>query len=248
MHIGICDDDKSVIELVHSLCEKYFAEGVEEHSYIKFTSGEDVLKYLQNKDNVRIDLLFLDIEMNGISGIELKNLVIKQDMVWRIAFVSNHLESTFDAYGTKTIGFIPKPPSYENIKKMLNITMEEFKENVTIAIKGYNGEVIEVKWDDVIYLKADGSYTEIYTYKSILNNEKYILCTKKLGVLENDLKNLSIIRVHKSYLVNIENVLDIGKYVVLRGITENIPVGRSYKDTAKRKFYAYGKNRIRKRL
>ena len=174
MYIGICDDQNEVRDLIFKLCEKYFESHNEEHFYLEFVSGEEVIQYCENKDNCRIDLLLLDIEMDGISGIELKDMVIKQNMILRIAFVSSHTEDIFDAYGTKTIGFIPKPPIYNNIKKVLDITLDELRENVVIIIKGYKGDIIEIKLDDILYLKADGSCTEIYTYNSILNlNKQY---------------------------------------------------------------------------
>ncbi len=247
MHIGICDDHAEVRNLILQLCEKYFKDSDKEHFYLEFSSGEEVLKYCENKDNFRIDLLLLDIEMDGISGIELKDKAIKQDLILRIAFVSSHTEDIFDAYGTKTIGFIPKPPVYNNIKKVLDITIDELRENVVITISGYKGDIIEIKLDDILYLKADGSCTEIYTYNSILN-DTYILSTKKLGEIENELSEFSIIRVHKSYLVNIANVLEINSQVILRDNLVQIPIGRRYKENTKRKFYQFGKNRIRKRL
>lgn len=248
MNIGICDDNDEVRQSIFDLCKEISKEENEIHSCIVFKCGEEVLNYCKQKDSLKIDILFLDIEMPGIDGIELKNLLTKQDLVWRIAFVSSHLESTFDAFGTKTIGFVPKPPTYDKIKKMIYITQDELNENVTFLCSGYNGEVIEVEIDDIAYLQADGSYTMIHTYSSLYGNHNYILSAKKLGVLEKEMRELPIIRVHKSYLVNIGNVLDISNYVILRDINEKIPVGRMYKESAKLKFYNYGKNRIRKRL
>ena len=247
MYIGICDDQEEVRKLILNLCEKYFKDYNKEHFFLEFSSGEEVIKYCENRNNFRIDLLLLDIEMDGISGIELKDMAIKQDMILRIAFVSSHIEDIFDAYGTKTIGFIPKPPIYKNIKKVLDITIDELRENVMVTLKGYKGDIIEIKLDDILYLKADGSCTEIYTYKSILN-DAYILSTKKLGEIENELSEFSIIRAHKSYLVNIANVLEINSQVILSDNIARIPIVRRYKENAKRKFYEYGKNRIRKRL
>lgn len=246
--IGICDDVKEERQKVYDLCESFFARTVIEHKYVIFSSGEEVLTYCDNGENLRVDLLFLDVEMNGISGIELKDAVMKQSKVWRIAFVSNHAESIFDAYGIKTIGFVSKPPVPEKIEKMISITLDEMKEDVIVTINGYKSGIIEIRLEDILYFKADGSYTEIYTYKSIKKSQKYILSTKKIGEIEAELKEYPIIRVHKSYMVNIENVTDIDIFVSLRDIAERIPVGRAYKEAVKCSYYKYGKNRIKKRL
>lgn len=248
MIIGICDDRREEREQLFSLCDRYAKDTKEACECVMFSSGEEVLAYCENSENPGIDLLFLDIEMNGMSGIELKEAVVKENKIWRIVFVTSHLESALDAYGIKTIGFVPKPPAYDQIEKKLQIVADELKENVTLTIKGYKGDVLRVKLEDVAYLKAAGSYTEIYTYSGCPENGNYVLSTKKLGEIEKNLQGLPIVRVHKSYLVNMEHVLEVGASVKLRDMEEDIPIGRSYKEAVKCRFYEYGRDKIRRRL
>ena len=113
MRIGICDDEKFARQEVRKLCELYFDENKIEHDYIEFESGEEVLDYSVKQDNPLIDLLFLDVEMEGVDGIRLKEQLLRQSMIERIVFVTSHKDKVFDAFGQKTIGFIPKPPAYD---------------------------------------------------------------------------------------------------------------------------------------
>lgn len=248
MVIGICDDRREEREYLQALCEAYADNKKEICEYVLFSSGKEVLEYCMDSENSVIDLLFLDIEMSGMSGLELRAAVAKEEKIWRIAFVTSHMESVLDAYGIKTIGFVPKPPTYEQVEKSIQIVAEELKENVTIEIVRDKDDVLQIELNDIVYLKAAGSYTEIYTYDALQKNESYILSAKKLGDIEKKLSGLSIVRVHKSYLVNLEHVLDAEKSVKLRDIEDELPVGRSYKETVKTRVREYAKGKIRRRL
>lgn len=248
MVIGICDDRREEREYLQALCEAYADNKKEICEYVLFSSGKEVLEYCMDSENSVIDLLFLDIEMSGMSGLELRAAVAKEEKIWRIAFVTSHMESVLDAYGIKTIGFVPKPPTYELVEKSIQIVAEELKENVTIEIVRDKDDVLQIELNDIVYLKAAGSYTEIYTYDALQKNESYILSAKKLGDIEKKLSGLSIVRVHKSYLVNLEHVLDAEKSVKLRDIEDELPVGRSYKETVKTRVREYAKGKIRRRL
>lgn len=248
MVIGICDDRREEREYLQALCEAYADNKKEICEYMLFSSGKEVLEYCMDSENSVIDLLFLDIEMSGMSGLELRAAVAKEEKIWRIAFVTSHMESVLDAYGIKTIGFVPKPPTYEQVEKNIQIVAEELKENVTIEIVRDKDDVLQIELNDIVYLKAAGSYTEVYTYDALQKNESYILSAKKLGDIEKKLSGLSIVRVHKSYLVNLEHVLDAEKSVKLRDIEDELPVGRSYKETVKTRVREYAKGKIRRRL
>lgn len=246
--IGICDDEKQECQKVYELCEEYFRQHMIEHKYTFFSSGEEVLQYCSNTDNERIDLLFLDVEMSGISGIELKDIIIKQRKIWRISFVTNHLESIYGAFSKKTIGFIPKPPVGEKVKKAIQIVLEELEEECIVTFKGYSGEDVNIKLEDIAYFKAHESYTEIITYASVNGDSNSGIVSKKLGDIEKELREYAVVRVHKSYLVNLANVNEIGKNVIIKDLQEEIPVGRVYKENAKKIYFEYRKDKIKKRL
>jgi two-component system response regulator LytT len=186
--------------------------------------------------------------MPGISGIDLKKEVLRQDKIARIVFVTNHNESIYNTFSKKTIGFIPKSPSQEKIKKMLIITLDEIEENIAIKIKDYDGKLTEIYMEDIVFLKASGSYTEIITKTSEEGLGEFILSTKKIGELEKEMWIYPIIRVHKSYMVNLASVIKFGEKILLQNLSMEIPVGRRYKEKAKTKYLQYVKNRIKKRL
>lgn len=247
MRIGICDDDKKDRDSIYEYCERFFLENKIEHTYEFFSTGEEILKYCE-EEKERIDLLFLDVEMKGISGIEVKDRVVHEKQVWRIVFVSSHLESIFDSFGIKTIGFIEKPGRQEEIEKWIRVVMEDIKENIEIQINdSVSNECIIIKLENIIYFKADGNYTQLFL-SNYDDDKKYRLLSKKIGELEEELKKYPILRVHKSYMVNLMNVTDVGQGVTLLGTEEKIPIGRAFKEVVYKRYSDYAQDKVRLRL
>lgn len=248
MRIGICDDEKYARQEVQKLCELFFDENCIEHNYIEFESGEEVLTYSTKQDSSPIDLLFLDVEMEGVDGIRLKEQLLRQRTIERIVFVTSHKDRVFDAFGQKTIGFISKPPTYERVGKMLTIAREEKHENVELEFAGYKGERYRIRLEDVVYFKAAGSYTEIYSYALDGNESECFVISKKIGEVEQSMKAYEVLRVHKSFLVNLANVSSVADKIKVRNMEEKIPIGRKYKEQVKTTYASYISDKVRKRI
>lgn len=248
MRIGICDDEKYARQEVRKLCELYFSENKIEHNYIEFESGEDVLSYSIEQDSEPIDLLFLDVEMKELDGIRLKEQLLRQRLIERIVFVTSHKDKVFDAFGQKTIGFIPKPPMYERIKKVLTVVREEMRENLEVVFDGYNGKQQSVRLEEIAYFKAAGSYTEIHSYASDGTGAECFVISKKIGEVERTMSAYSVLRVHKSFLINLANTVSIGEVVAVRNVEEKIPIGRKYKEQVRAAYAAYISDKVRKRI
>ena len=248
IRIGICDDCKADSLLIQQWCESFFKNYKVEYEYVIFYSGEEVLDYCRDNrgKEKRIDLLFLDIEMGEISGIELKNKILKENNIWRIVFASSHLESMHLAFGLKTMGFAIKPVKEEEIHKWIKIVVEDKQEEVLVEIPKCS--LVNEKYvllEDIAYVKANGNYSEIYRYDK-KDGPTLVVC--KLKELEKEWENIPIVRVHKSYMINLMNVIDISGKVVLREMDEVITIGRLYSDFVDKKYNEYVKRMVRRRI
>ncbi len=248
MRIGICDDEHFARQEVRKLCGLYFSEQKEDYNYIEFESGEEVLSYCMQQENEPVELLFLDVEMEGLDGIQLKEQLLRQRVIERIVFVTSHKDKVFDAFGQKTIGFITKPPTYERVEKMLTIVREEKQENVELAFDGYRGEKHSIRLEEIAYFKAAGSYTEIYSYASGSDTTECFVISKKIGEVELEMRDYCVLRVHKSFLINLANVKNVGEVLTVRNLDEKIPIGRKYKEQVKRVYASYVSDKVRKRI
>lgn len=248
MVIGICDDLDRDREQIYDFCEAFFARCDMEHQYRMFSSGEEVLEYCKQKDQQRVDLLFLDIELGEIDGIQVKDRILRKDKVWRIVFVSGNQDKVFLSFGLKTLGFLVKPVVREDICKWVQVVLEELKEDVMIAIAdSKTAEERYVRLEDIEYFAAEGNYTKIVLHTEEDSQEQYILVTKKIGELEQEYSNFPILRVHKSYMVNLENVMDIKGEITIRDSADRIPIGRTFKDSVRKKYLEFGREKVRGR-
>lgn len=245
--IGICDDEDIYRKELFDICYKYFEDKDMDYTCTLFTDGEEVVDFC-NSDEDGIDLLFLDVEMNRIDGMTLKDMVLRNEKIQKICFVSSHLEVVLDAFSIKTMGFVEKPISQERIFRVLAASIEEIHNNYHLEFDDLNGNNVAVELDDIIYMKAKGSYTYIYEKGSREGESKEYIIVKKLGDIEKMFSDASIVRVHKSYLVNLEYVKKFGSQIELRQIDEVLPVGRVYAKKAKEKYYDFGKKKVLNRI
>lgn len=241
--IGICDDDITVHTTIEKYCDSFFDNKMS-IQYVSFFDGKDIIDYSKDTNNC-IHLLFLDIEMEKVDGLEVMNALMNNSGIWRIAFVSSHTEDILETFSIKTIGFIPKPIEEARITKVLNSVIDEYQENKELeVVVGNRTELI--KSEDIVYLKADGSYTEIYTYAK--GEVVRYTMAKKLGVIEKELNDNIFLRAHKSFIVNAEFVTGNKNEITLANIQCPIPIGRKYKNEFSNSLKKYKLMRIGRRI
>lgn len=179
--------------------------------------------------------------MDGLSGIKLKERVLKLDKIWRIAFVSSHDEKMIDSFGIKTIDFIRKPAGYMDVKAVLEKVLIEKCENIGISYLSETGQNIIIYAEDIRYIEAQGKYAYIYT-----NGQNFVGIN--ISEIEKRLEDSSVIRVHKSYMVNLEYATLRNGKLSIRDMDIEIPIGRSYKENVKRLYHEYGERMARRRM
>lgn len=241
--IGICDDEAFHREHIKEFCEQYFGEYPQEHEYVEFTSAEEVLVYGEAAENSgsKLHLLFLDVEMGELDGIELLRKVEDADWIWRIVFVTSHEEVMQDAFGIKTLGFARKPVEYRQIEKWISTAVRENKENVMLEYT-FGTQQGYIALEDIYYLQAQGNYTCLHTKEqTILLNENMKQWQKKMG-------EMSMVRIHKSHLINMLHVKkwEASKVTLESGV--ELSVGRQYAKEAKNIYYAFVKKQAMNRI
>lgn len=220
MRIGICDDEPIQVEAIKFACDEYFANSSLIYEYKIFSSGEELLKY----EGELIHLLFLDIEMDRIDGISVMKKLEKYNniCIWRIVFVSSHEEAVWSSFGIKTLGFERKPISSERLSRYIRIALRECENNQTIVFDKFETSSY-IKLESLLYLEAEGNYVRVFT------DDSDFLVSGNLKKWGMKLNNTTMIRVHKSFLVNMQNIKRIDERIELYGCNLKIPIGRKYK-------------------
>lgn len=165
------------------------------------------------------ELVLLDIEMPGHSGLELLDFFDEKDVNFSIIFATAYNEYALKAFKLSAIDYLLKPISpdelvnainrlelktYHHIKSLKdNIQQEKFGK---IAVPVGNNYVV-LKINDIVYIKGDGAYSEIF-----LKNAQKILVSRNLKSFEDLLNaDTNFFRVHKSYIANFDEILSFTK-------------------------------------
>lgn len=233
IYIGICDD-----ETIHQIknrdcCEQFFSGKNIDHSYIFFHSIFDVLSYSSH----HIFVLLLDIEMNdSINGVQLMHRLQHSRFVGSIIFISSHTNYVYDSFSPKTIGFCPKPVKIERLFPLLESSLHSHCSNHPVSFNSApEGKIYP---GDIIYIYSTGHYINVVTYSS--GNHLFVMDIKGA---ENILQNTNIIRIHKSYMVNMSCIKSVNStnITLFDSVIEirHLPVGRSYRDQVKALYTEY---------
>ena len=165
------------------------------------------------------DVVLLDIEMPGHSGLELIDFFDEKDVNFSIIFTTAYNEFAIQAFKLSALDYLLKPISpdelvraIERVQKQLNLQFKIFQENLRndqfqkIAVPSGN-TLILLQLNDILYIKGEGAYSEIF----MIDNTKHMVSRnlKKFeDILENDNRFL---RIHKSFIVNFDHVVSYNK-------------------------------------
>jgi len=212
------------------ILQKYIADCGTLELKATFSNALDALGFLKDE---QIDLIFLDIHLPKISGMEfLKTLQQPAHIILTTAFSEYALES----YQYQVIDYLVKPFSFQRFIQAVtksnglsakktnlpNSTKIEPNKAVFFIKSGY--DLIKVERDAILYLKADTDYTEIVTETKIhLSNERLKTWLAKLGS--------TFCQIHKSYIVNINYIEKISGNRLYLHNNSVLPIGRTYKES-----------------
>ena len=176
----------------------------------------------------QIDLLFLDIEMPGMTGLELiRNLGNKKPL---IIFTTAKTDYAVEAFELNVVDYLVKPvsparflQSVEKAKEALASDKQEVKmdEQAFVFVKD-NGVLKRVNVDDILYLEAMGDYVKVHT------PQKFHVLHSTLKSIEEKLPTTKFVRVHRSYITSINKIDSIQDGVILIG-KNSIPVADTYR-------------------
>lgn len=220
MRCIIVDDD----ELSRSILED-LVNDTEELELIK--SCEDAVEAFKLIKDEHIDLVFLDIEMPKMDGMEmLRNL----NPLPQIIFVTAHGEYAVESYEYNVTDFIQKPISAARFLKAIDKAVSRFEEkranitekDKTIFIKT-DSKLVQINTEDILYVEALGNYMRLYT-----SGGKYTILSTMKDIAAK-LSSDDFVRVHRSFIVRLDKIESIeDQFIIIQG--KQISIGKAYKD------------------
>lgn len=222
IRIAICDDEERIVEELSKRVKEQFSEA----EVVCFSEGEMLLEMMRE---VLFDIVLLDIDMPGISGLDAAEVMQTMERRPLIIFVTSHDELVYDSLQLHPFGFVRKSHMDDELAKVVEDAVSEIAQRDRRFIFHAAAGDVRLKLKNILYFEADGNYIKVMT-----TQEEYRF-RETMQALVNSLSGDGFVRVHKGFLVNQEAVKIINSDKLILIDDTEIPMGRSYQEDAKRK-------------
>lgn len=211
----IVEDLQPAADILRKFCNKCGLVDVKAH----FLTAEDALVHLAEHP---ADLIFLDVEMPGISGLEMMD---RLGEIPQVILTTSKTEYAYDAFQYNVTDYMRKPFTYtrflESIQKVKARKEEEATDISHMFIK-VDGKLVRLNSDDILYIESMGDYVRFTT-----QDRKYVT-HNTIKNIESRMDASRFMKVHRSYIVNLSQVEGLHEdELSIRG--ERIPVSKAHK-------------------
>ena len=222
MKIAVCDDNKECISILESHLKKM---NVSIPDCDIYQSGESLLSFCR-KHNKYYDVIFLDMEMKQLNGIETATHIREIDENVIIVFVTAHSEYMKESFKCQPFRFLLKPIDFDEFKATVEDILKKLSKRKKVFSFSENKTKVRLYCDDIIYCESHGHWIWIHT-----KDNSYKLL-KSMSELHEQLDKETLFRVHKSFIVNFRYLKIIRENnIELYHCDALIPISRSYKKT-----------------
>ncbi|WP_341876818.1 LytTR family DNA-binding domain-containing protein [Defluviitalea saccharophila] len=228
--IAICEDE---IFQQQQLEKMIFNMGLKESINLhKFESGEELIQAYEGGE--RYSIIFLDMRMNELDGIQTAEIIRKWDKTCLIIIITSIMEYAIKGYSIHAYDFILKPVDKEKFSKVFRKAIKEIQVimNKTYTIQTRDKTIV-LRLANIIYIESDKKRVIIHTTeKSYVGNENI---TKTESILMHD----GFIRISRYYLVNINHIKEIGVKTLMLTSGVELNYSDKYRDIIKKEYMKY---------
>lgn len=216
IYIAICDDEKYTSGRIRKLISDFFHEKNIEMTISQFSNGEELLKY----DN-QIDILFLDIQMNKVNGLETARILRNRKFKGYLIFITILKEMVFQSFEVQPFDYLVKPIEKQTVTSTLERLLSSMKNARVPSLliqKGYQNRIVSL--DDIIFCEIIDRkvYLHLITSDVIDYYDRIENLEKKL--------DSRFFRCHRSFLVNLKYLKSYKNGIAYLEGGKEIPVSR----------------------
>lgn len=223
LRIGICDDESGARDALRFSIERLLRED-EGKVFYDFSSGEGLIRWL-TKHSGELELLFLDVDLGGISGMEAAEQIRQRDTNLMLVFVTGYTDFVFDGYTVGAMDYLVKPIKEDKLVQVLTRARKllEYRQPQTFVVQNSEG-LYRIAKSDILYLYSDRRLVKVLT------EDREYSFYGKLDKAEASLGS-GFVRIHQRYLVRAGAISKIEKNNVTVGNT-CLPISRALQKTA----------------
>lgn len=224
LRIGICDDEQEQRFTLRFRLERILEDRATEHEIYEFSSGDRLLKWW-NGNTGKLDLLFLDIEMDGKNGMETARQLRMGDKSLQLVFVTGFSDYVFDGYSVGALGYVLKPPPPDALEDILVRAMVALHMSANDVFLCSNSEgTFRIEKASILYFFSEKRRVTCVTAK------KSHTFYSRLDDVQAEV-GAGFVRIHQRYLINCANVERMTATEVQMG-GKALPISRSYQKQA----------------
>jgi len=230
--IAICDDELFYREKTWRLLEQYFQKRGLSYDIACFASGEEFLWRCENR--VKYDIVFLDISMAKLNGVQTARQIRAFHSDTCIVFVTAFIDYALEGYKVDAVRYIMKDALDDAVEECMDAILAKRKMS-QVTFSFLEGEK-KLYTDNLLYVESrKHKLVFFYLEEEIVSYQIY----DKLDAIGERLEEYGFLRIHKSYLVNMKHIRRICNYKVLLDTGEDLPVPRLKYKAVKEAFAAY---------
>ena len=206
MRIAVCDDSSLDRELFVALLHHYFVNKPISKEIIQYENGVDLLHDVE--DDMWFDIVFLDIYMNDLLGIDVAHKLRSLGYRGHIIFLTATADFAVDSYEVEALGYLLKPQSFEKLSQVMDRAIRTMTTN-TYLVKNHS-KIIRVPYHEILYAESMNSKCIMHC----CNDQSYVIY-KRLTTIEHELNDKRFLRCHQSYLVNMDHIHQVDSQFTL---------------------------------
>ncbi len=216
IRIAVCDDEKGISDRIRTMISDFFCRKNMETIILQFSSGEELLKY-----DKTIDILFLDIQMQGLDGMETARKLRKRRFQGFLIFITILKEMVFQSFEVQAYDYLVKPIEkkyFEKTMERLFLSIKNASEANLLIQKGYESRIISL--EDIVFCEI----IDRKVYLQLASSE-VIDFYDRIENLETKLDN-RFFRCHRSFLINLRYLKSYKNGTAYMEGGKEIPVSR----------------------
>ncbi|MBW4844771.1 MAG: LytTR family DNA-binding domain-containing protein [Lachnospiraceae bacterium] len=221
VRIGICDDDRYICSQLEDILLKYANQNYIKLNIEVFYSGESILNYL-DKDGI-LDLIYLDIELEKINGIDVGYHIRKlmKNYTIEIVYVSGRDGYYRQLFDVQPLNFIEKPINAYSVIDMLELVLDKMKKADRYFNYQKYHDIYKVEINNILYFESLNREIKIVT----ANMEDYFY--GKLEDISTCVSSYPFLKIHRSYLINYNHVTILKYSEVIMSNGTILPISRN---------------------
>lgn len=230
MIVAVCDDLQADRDVLVSYCKRYKNEYKTPMDILQFANAGELLQSQQARAS---DLIFLDIYMEGASGMDAAHILRNKGFDGAIVFTTTSQEHYAQGYEVEALHYLNKPVTWVNFLEAIHRVRKHAGRDVK-TIRVSNGAMfLDVPLDTICFIEVSGRKTILHTTRhNIVNRESLSLIEKRLG-------GDPFLRCYRYYIINMDHVLRLNDQGFLMTNKQLIPISRDNRREIRTHYLSY---------